>query len=99
MARGSSGFIGEILHIAAIRMRINGSGNLQIFLRSLDDIKVNKLKDLPMALFTNIEPTILSNFKDQRVQVEIRTANIDETFNVCKMVVFVKPVAESYPIV
>lgn len=95
MARGS---VGEILHAVAVRMRVVGSGNLQIFLRSLDNIRNTQLTSHPMIATTNIEPTILANFQEQRIQLEIKTTLIDETFTISRIVVFVKPIAEGYPI-
>ncbi len=90
-------FIGEILHYTAVRYRLNGSGNLQTFLRSLDNINNIQLIDIIMSALTNREPTILSNFIDQRAQIEIKTTLIDETFTISKMMIFVKPIASEYP--
>lgn len=91
--------IGEILHTVAIRMRVTGNGNLQSYLRSLDNINNVQLKNHPMSLLTNREPTILTNFSDQRIQLELKTTVIDETFFVSRIIIFVKPVAEGYPII
>lgn len=95
MARGS---VGQILHAVAVRMRVVGSGNLQIFLRSLDNVRSTQLTNHPMAATTNIEPTILANFQEQRIQLEIKTTLINETFTISRIVVFVKTIAEGYPI-
>lgn len=95
MARGS---VGKILHAVAVRMRVVGSGNLQIFLRSLDDVRNVQLTSHPMATTTNIEPTILANFQEQRIQLELKTTLINEIFTISRIVIFVKPVAEGYPI-
>ena len=44
------------------------------------------------------ELTVIANFQDQGVQISFRTISIDEVFNINKIICFVKPVAESYPI-
>ncbi len=95
MAKNS--FIGEILHYTAVRFRINGSGNLEVFLRSLDDVNNVQLTDIPMATLTNREPTILANFIDQRGQIEVRTILINEVFTISRIILFVKPIASEYP--
>lgn len=99
MPRSSSGgLIGEILHTTAVRLRATGAGNLQLFLRSLDDVNNVQLSNIPLSSTTNREPTVLANFNEQRVQLEIRTSAIDETFTISRIIIFVKPVAEGYPI-
>lgn len=91
--------VGEILHVVAIRYRVNGVGRLRTYLRSLDNVNNVELKKTPMALLTNIEPTVLANFSEQRIQLEIKITVLDETFLISRLVVFVKPVSEGYPIV
>lgn len=91
-------FVGELIHAVAIRMRAVGSGNLQSFLRSLDNTNNVQLRNHTLISSTNIEPTILSNFVDQRIQLELRTTAINETFTVSRIVIFIKPVAQGYPI-
>lgn len=86
-----------INHFGAIRFRVNGSGNLRLRLLSLDEVRTFTLVPLIMANPTNIDPTRLSNFTEQRAQLEIKTTAIDETFNISRIVIFSKPVASSYP--
>lgn len=84
-------------HYGLIRLRVNGLANLRMVLYSLDEVKSFILKPLVLASKSNIEPTKLANFTQQRAKLEIRTLEIDETFVVSKIIVFVKPVAKSYP--
>lgn len=86
-----------INHYGAVRLRVKGSANLRLVLYSLDEIKQNALLAVPIQSKTDVEPTRLSNFTQQRAKLEIRTTEIDETFQISKIVVFVKPVAKSYP--
>jgi hypothetical protein len=95
---GQSTFAGEILHTVGVRYRVTGSGNLQTFLRSLDDVRNVQLANISMSATTNREPTILANFQEQRVQLELKTTVMNEVFTISKIVLFVKPVAETYPI-
>lgn len=90
-------FIGELLHFHSIRMRVNGSGLLQMSLFSLDDLNTNSLVNLTLAATTNREPVTLSNFTEQRAYLQLRTTGINEYFVVSKIVIFVKPVATGYP--
>lgn len=90
-------FTGELLHFAAVRMRIVGQGNLQQFLRSLDNINYDVMVDLPLQIKTNREPTTLANYIDQRGQFEFRTVEIDEVINLSSIQIYIRPVATGYP--
>lgn len=92
-----SSFVGELLHFHVVRMRVNGSGDLQLFLRSLDDVHNVQLTDIPMATLTNREPTVLANFIDQRGQLELKTTLINEVFTISKIIIFIRPVSTGYP--
>lgn len=52
---------------------------------------------IPMAISTNREPLILGNFTEQRACFEFRTTELDETFKIGKIVLYVKVVATGYP--
>lgn len=88
---------GLINHFGIIRLRLNGLGNLRLRLLSLDEVKKKTLLPLVMSSLTNKEPTRLANFTQQRAQLEVRTIEIDETFKISKVIIFIKPVATSYP--
>ena len=90
-------FGGEILHCNATRLRVTGSGNLYQTLRSLDDISEEQLADIVMAASTAIQPTQLANFSSQRIYLELGTTEINETFNISKITIFVKPLFSEYP--
>lgn len=86
-----------VSHFGLVRLRLNGSGNLKLKLLSLDNVKTSTLVPLVMASTTNIEPTRLCNFTQQRAQLEVRTIGIDQTFKISKVIIFIKAVANSYP--
>lgn len=88
---------GIINHFGAVRLRVKGSASLKLTLYSLDETKSSALAPITLSSTTNIEPNRLSNFTQQRAKLRIETTEIDETFQISKIVVFVKPVAKSYP--
>lgn len=92
-----SSFSGELLHFHATRLRVSGKGNLNLTLRSLDAMRNLTLVPLPMVGKTNREPLALSNFIEQRAQLEGGTTEIGEFFIISKIIIFVKPVATGYP--
>lgn len=84
-------------HYGAVRLRVIGSASLKMNLFSLDRVKQFILLPLTIISKNFIEPTRLSNFTQQRARLEIRTTEIDETFRISKVIIFVKPIAKSYP--
>lgn len=97
MAKSGQSFTGEILHFNATRLRVTGSGILRMQFSSMSDVNQLDLPDLTMEAATNKEPTLLTNFRDQRGRLEGTTTDIDETFNISKMIVYIKPIATGYP--
>jgi hypothetical protein len=86
-----------INHYGAVRLRVTGSANLKLTLFSLDEVKISPLLPLTILSRTNIEPNRLANFTQQKAKLEIRTTELNETFKISKVIVFVRPVAKSYP--
>jgi len=95
MAIGSKGEY--ISHVAAIRMRIKGDGVLDMELNSLDNINTQTLVGFQMASATNIQPTRLANFNEQRFRLVGSVDAIDEWFNISTIILFHRVVATSYP--
>lgn len=86
-----------INHYGSVRLHATGAGNLRMALYSLDDLKTTTLLPLVLKAKNEIEPTRLSNFTQQKARLEIRTTAINEFFHINNIVVFVRPVAKSYP--
>lgn len=86
-----------INHYGAVRLRAKGSASLKLTLYSLDEIKQFSLLPIVIIANNNVEPNRLSNFTQQRAKLEIRTTEINETFQISKAIIFTKPVAKSYP--
>lgn len=97
-AAGSGRSGGEnISHFAAVRMRVTGSGQLQLTLSSLDNEIVQPLVPITMQNTTSKEPTRLCNFTTQRCFIRLETTEKDEIFRINRIIVFAKEVATSYP--
>lgn len=87
----------DILHFNAVRLRVTGSGSLDMVFKSLDDVITKTLAPLAMSMATGREPRVLTNFKSQRAKLEISVDLIDEYFSINKLIVFVKPLWADYP--
>lgn len=97
MAR-SSVIIGNIVHSVGARYRVRGSGQFRTRMWDLDNTRYQNLDDINLQTATPREKTVIANFQDQGIQIQFRTIHIDEHFNFTKLICFVKPVAESYPV-
>lgn len=96
MAKESSG--GEnILHCTGVRLRVVGSGNLDMTLFSLDSARSFPMLSLAMAPTNERELTRLANFKSQRIQLAFSVDVIDEYFKISKIIFFAKTSGLSYP--
>jgi hypothetical protein len=84
-------------HVVGVRMRVIGIGNLDLELTDLDDIQTEVLVPLPMTLTTRIEPLRLANFQSQRIRLVGRTNVMGEKFQIQRILLFAKPVAQEYP--
>ena len=87
----------SISHFAAIRVRVNGTGNLKLSVYSLDDVKSKTLVPLVMQTANRIIPTRLVNFTEQRASFELKTTEIGERFRINRIIIFTKEVFTSYP--
>lgn len=86
-----------INHCNAIRLRLRGSGNLLSTLYSYDEVESFILEPITMSVNTNIPPTQLANFKQTQMKLRIETTEIDEIFNISELLIYIKPVEQSYP--
>ncbi len=93
----SGQFTGEILHFGIVRQRVTGSGVLRMNLVSLSDVNSVPIPSITMQTATNREPTVLANVNEQRAYLHGYTQDIDEIFNVSKIIIYIKPVASGYP--
>lgn len=87
----------NILHFGGIRLRVNGSGNLDLKWIGLDDVKTETLVPIVMAVSPGKQPLRLSNFKGQRARLKISINAIDEYFVVNRIVLYMKELYTGYP--
>lgn len=87
----------NITHFTAVRMRLQGGGNLDMNLYSLDDTMTQQLVPFTMANATNIQPTRLCNFVQQRASLRASTDEINEWFRINRLIIYVKEFGTSYP--
>lgn len=60
-------------------------------------IQTSNLVPLTMAASTRFEPTVLSNFQSQRTRLIGKVIDVNEWFEISKLIIFAKPVAAEYP--
>ena len=87
----------NIQHLTAVRLRVVGSGNLDMEFFAQDNTPTYPLVPFVLAASTNIQPTRLSNVIEQRVVFRLGTDAIDEWFRVNRIILFTKEFATSYP--
>lgn len=98
MAKSSASGRGEFEHhIVGVRGRILGEGDMLFSLEDYSAIQTSNLTALTMSTATRFEPTVLSNFQSQRTRLIGTVAEIDEWFDVSRLVIWIKPVAIEYP--
>lgn len=87
----------NIVHYTSVRMRIIGSGNLDMTMFSQDDVFSSVLSPFVMQSVTNIRPTRLMNFQHQRAYIKGSTNVISEWFSINKIVIYASGVFSEYP--
>lgn len=94
----SQGSAGEnIQHFSHVRLRVVGNGVLRGTLSSLDDIRVLDIPNYTLSTTSRIEPTLLTNFVEQRAAIEFYQTDIDEWMRVNRVIVFIKDYGSEYP--
>jgi hypothetical protein len=96
VAKQSSGGESEY-HIVATRTRVLGAGILRYSLEDYSQIQNVPLPPFTMSAATRIEPLILANFQSQRTRLIGMVTDINEWFEINRLIIFAKPVAEEYP--
>ena len=88
---------GTINHFGAVRLRAVGVGSLRMSMNSVDYIVSKSLTPITMAATSHIEALRLCNMTEQRASLRIETTGIGEVFNITKIAIYLKPVANMYP--
>lgn len=87
----------NICHFTAIRLRVNGTGNILGRMLSLDNILVETLVPIPMVALTERHYTRLCNFQTQRASLELKTSVLNEKFRINRIIVYAKEVFVDFP--
>lgn len=87
----------NINHYSSVRMRITGSGSLDMTMYSQDDTYSTTLVPFTMRSTSNIRPNRLMNFMHQRAYLKCSTNVSGEWFKINKIVIYAKEVFVDYP--
>lgn len=87
----------NITHFNAARLRLQGTGNLEMSFISQDNVITQDLAPIVMHELNNIQPTRLANFMQQRAIFELHTTQRLEFFRINRIIIFVKETYSSYP--
>lgn len=88
---------GTIFHFGSVRISVRGSGNLDMRLLGLSEVRTKTLVPFVMSASPDKDRARLANFTSQSAQLEIKTDAINETFVISKIVIYAKAVAANYP--
>ena len=88
---------GHILHFNAVRLRVTGTGNLDMTLYSLDDVYNTNLAVLAMPVSSNKESRVLTNFIQNRIALYGSTDEINEYMKIERIYIYSKFFATEEP--
>lgn len=86
-----------INHLGLVRARVQGSGTLKLRVFGYSQNTSQELPSITLVSTTDIIPTVLGNYKRQKMQIQFMTTEIDEHFRINRLIPFIKPTAASYP--
>ena len=90
----------SINHFNGVRLRVIGSGDLQVGVYAPygddQDLLVETIPVYTMSTVTNQQPALLMNTRQQRASLEIKVTEINEWFQINRIVVFAKPLWTSF---
>lgn len=86
-----------INHLGLVRGKFQGEGNLLITAYSLNQTLFSECPDVILEEAPAGYIETLANFQGQMIQVEFAVDEIDEWFNSCEVIPFIRPVAGSLP--
>ena len=87
----------NISHFTGVRLRVIGSGQLQLSMVSMSEINTQVMLPLTMSTATNREPLRLCNFNEQRAALIGKTTDFRDRFRINRIIIFSKEVATEYP--
>lgn len=87
----------NVIHFNAVRVRVVGSGNLDLQYQGLDNVLTENLVPLSMSQTNSREMNRLCNFISQYGKLQGTTDEINEYFRINSIVLFTKPLWTDYP--
>jgi hypothetical protein len=85
-----------IIHYGAVKVRVNGMGNLVPTFSNLDGTKIQIMPSFVMSGMPGLEPIKLVSFKTQRAFLRLGTSQLNEIFKINRVIVYVKPLWSQY---
>ena len=87
----------NIIHVGAIKLRVIGSGLLAPTLFAMDEATSQILQPFVLASNNINEPVRLTNFVTQKVKLRLETVNLNENFEINRIMIFIKPIYATVP--
>lgn len=87
----------DILHFGALRGRVTGTGNLLMSIFSLDDVRSKIMVPFDLQVTNHAMPHRLINFNTQKARIKFGTQDLDDFFNIDRVIVFVKKLFTMHP--
>lgn len=78
-------------------MRLKGVGNIKGILYSYDDVNSNDLGSKSMALAIANPVDMLADFTSFVSKLKLYTTEFDEEMNISEIIIYSRPVANSFP--
>lgn len=89
--------LGELIHVAAIQIRVTGMGAVIPTLFSYDEIESGNLNSIPIQPESVVEPVRLASFISHRCKLRLETTEINEVFKVNHIIIYHKPIYTQRP--
>ena len=86
-----------LYHNVAVRYRVTGTGAFQSKLIGLDPANEQAITDVTLVGTTEKYANQLTNFIQQRMQLEFWVDDLDAEFTLRQIQFYIKPIASGYP--
>jgi hypothetical protein len=87
----------NILHVAGVRIRVKGLGNLKATFQGYDNIVTGTLVPIPMTPTDSREKTRLCNFISQVSKLRLETTEENEVMRVNHIWIYVREIYKDFP--
>lgn len=87
----------NVIHTAAVKLQVNGIGNLDLQLRGLNNVIEEDVDQVEMTASSARERQRLTNFVGEYVKLRGSTDEIGEFFDISSITFFISPIWSGYP--